>query len=56
MESMVRIIKVYIENKSFLNSLQCFYRYAESPKIQRKLNGKNKITNSSWKLDIKYIT
>ena len=53
MERIVKIINVYIENKSFPNSFQSFNRYAWSPKIQKILVGKNKITNSSWNLDIK---
>ena len=55
-ENIVKIINVYIGNKSFQNSLKSFYWYAWSPKKQKRLIWKNRITDSSWNIDIKYIT
>lgn len=53
MEKIVNMINVYIENKNSQNSCQSFNWYAWSPKTQKKLVGKSKITNGSRNIDTK---
>ena len=53
MEKIVKMINVYIENKNSQNSCQSFNGYAWSPKTQRKLIWKSKITDGSRNADTK---